>query len=127
MNAHLLAELLGTVVDSPPDQRNLEGDSQESEDITISLTVIDPHEFCRVDDGRPASLPHTWDVTSDSVAARVAEVAGAELVLLKSADLPVGMSWEAAAAHGLVDPMFGSIVGRAGLRVRWVNLRRRPT
>jgi hypothetical protein len=63
-------------------------------------------------------------VTSDSIAARVAEVVGADLVLLKSVDLPAGLSWEVAAAGGLVDATFGSIVARAGLQLRWVNLRR---
>jgi aspartokinase-like uncharacterized kinase len=38
------------------------------------LTILDCHDFARADDGRPGSLPHSWRVTSDSVAARAAVV-----------------------------------------------------
>jgi hypothetical protein len=87
------------------------------------MGVLDPHAFCLTDEGRPGSLPHTWAATSDAIAARVAEVAGADLVLLKSTDLPTAMSWSEAAAAGLVDQTFDTVVRRAGLRVTWINLR----
>ena len=83
---------------------------------------LDAHAFCQADEGRSGALPHVWDVTSDAVAARAAEVAGANLVLLKSADLPDGPDWEGAAGAGLVDPVFPSVVARSRLRVEWVNL-----
>jgi aspartokinase-like uncharacterized kinase len=68
------------------------------------------------------NLPHSWDVTSDSTAARLAELLGAELVLLKSADPPPGdaAAW---AAAGYVDRYFPTIVNRARLSVRAINLR----
>ena len=68
-------------------------------------------------------LPHSWDVTSDSIAARLAVLAGAdELVLLKSG-LPAGsLTLAQAAETGYVDRYFP--VAAAGVpRVRCVNLR----
>ena len=43
-------------------------------------TVFLPHEFCKKHD----VLPHSWDVTSDSIAAWIAGEAGANLLLVKS-------------------------------------------
>jgi aspartokinase-like uncharacterized kinase len=88
------------------------------------LPVLDAEAFCRTDEGRPGCLAHAWSVTSDSVAARVARVAGAgELVLLKSTDLPAGLGWRQAGQLGLVDPTFAEVVGD-GLEVECLNLRR---
>ena len=97
--------------------------SQVVEDPRLcpALGVLDPHAFALADEGRAGCLPHVWEATSDSVAARVAEAAGADLVLLKSVD--VAGDWERAAREGLVDPVFPGIVARAALRVRAVNLR----
>jgi aspartokinase-like uncharacterized kinase len=88
--------------------------------------VLDALAFARADEGRPGCLPHSWEVTSDAIAARVAVVAGAgELVLLKSVDVPEGIDWEEAGRRGLVDPAFAGVVRQAGpgLCVRAVNLR----
>ncbi len=69
--------------------------------------VLDAHAFFARDDGRDGSLPHTWAVTSDSIAARVAAVAGASrLVLLKSVSLPPNTPWAEAAERGWVDAHF---------------------
>ena len=109
MNAWFLHGLLST--------------SQVVEDPRLcpALGVLDPHAFAVADEGRAGCLPHVWEATSDSVAARVAEFAGADLVLLKSVD--VTGDWERAAREGFVDPVFPGIVARAALRVRAVNLR----
>lgn len=110
VNAHFLSQLLAIPVVSsvvsplPP------------------LSVLDAHAFCVTDDGQSGSLPHRWDVTSDSVAARVAFVCSAALVLLKSTDLEMGMSWMKATEHNLVDRSFATQV--ASVRVSWVNLRK---
>jgi aspartokinase-like uncharacterized kinase len=90
-----------------------------------TVPVLDMHAFAVADEGRPGCLPHGWAVTSDSLAARVAHVAGAgELVLLKSATMPEDMDWEGASRGGFVDGYFATAA--RGLRVRWVNLRRWP-
>jgi aspartokinase-like uncharacterized kinase len=109
MNAWFLRELLPTsvVVDLPL--------------ACPSLGILDLYAFAQADEGRECQIPHHWEATSDSVAARVAEVAGADLVLLKSID--VEGDWASAARGEHVDPIFPGIVARASLRVRAVNLR----
>ena len=50
------------------------------------IPVLAPHAWMRQVD----ALPHSWDVTSDSIAAFIAEALGAvELILLKRVDGPV--------------------------------------
>lgn len=82
--------------------------------------VLDPAPFLRTAEPLliSAPLPHTWGVTSDSIAARIAEhLAACELVLLKSC-LP------AKGVAGYVDEYFP--IAAANLaRVRCVNLRGR--
>jgi aspartokinase-like uncharacterized kinase len=90
------------------------------------LLILDALDFAVADEQRPDHLPHAWDVTSDSVAARVAVVSGARtLVLLKSVTIPPGMSWAEASQLGFVDVMFPRLIERAGpgLRVEAVNFR----
>jgi aspartokinase-like uncharacterized kinase len=71
----------------------------------------------------PPHLPASWSVTSDAIAARLAvHLGAAELVLLKSTPLPPGIDRRAAAALGLVDPLFPD-VSRYLPRVVYVNLR----
>jgi aspartokinase-like uncharacterized kinase len=88
-----------------------------------ALPILDPYAFCQWDELRPGSLPHTWAVTSDSIAARVAVVAGAaELVLLKSSPPPAGdvAAW---AAAGYVDEYLPRVLAGTGVRLRAVDLR----
>jgi aspartokinase-like uncharacterized kinase len=87
------------------------------------MAVLDPHAFSLSDEGRPGALEHAWTATSDAIAARVAEIAGADLVMFKSTDLSADLSWPGAAAAGLVDETFATVVSRAGIRVSWINLR----
>jgi aspartokinase-like uncharacterized kinase len=68
-------------------------------------------------------LPHSWDVTSDTLAAWVAgRLKARSLILLKSASLPLGTSRDLAARLGLVDPFF-PLISSAVERVEYVNLR----
>ena len=67
-------------------------------------------------------LPHGWQVTSDSIAARLAEVTDAEeLVLLKSTG-PSASTPQQAANVGTVDAYFPQAAAPLR-RVHWVNLR----
>jgi aspartokinase-like uncharacterized kinase len=85
------------------------------------LSILDPFDFARADD----ALPHSWDATSDSVAARVAFVERADrLILLKSIDVPPETPWDVAAERGWVDRHFPSIVAASGLTVEVLNFRR---
>lgn len=113
VNAHLLSAITRAPVVAHPDPE------------AAGSLVLDPCLFCQYDAGRPGAVPHCWQATSDTIAARVAEVARADLVLLKSTDLAEGTSWTDAAVGGLVDPLFPASAARLGRRVRWVNLRRR--
>ncbi len=87
------------------------------------IPILSPRRFLEADDDRPDPLPHTWDATTDSIAARVADHLGAvELVLLKSAPLPPGTDRASAARLGLVDPLFSFVARRLGC-VTYRNLR----
>jgi aspartokinase-like uncharacterized kinase len=92
---------------------------------TSPFRVLDCFTFAREDDSRPGALPHTWSVTTDSIAARAALVFGAErLVLLKSVDVPPGTSWEVAAANGWVDAHFPQLAAALACPIEVVNFRR---
>ena len=89
------------------------------------VTVLDCYQFVVEDEARPGALPHSWDVTSDSIAARAAAVYEAErLVLLKSVDVPAGTPWEIAAERGWVDRYFPMVVAGAALPIEVLNFRR---
>jgi aspartokinase-like uncharacterized kinase len=119
LNASFLAGLLGSAA--------VVADTTECPAVWNAgrLPVLDPHEFAQADEARPGRLPHTWAVTSDALAARVAAFTGARrLVLLKSVAIPVGMTWEEAARRGHVDEAFPGVLGAApGLEALAVNLR----
>ena len=93
--------------------------AQELPSLAPGICVFDPSPFLR--NLEPLqfseSLPHTWAVTSDSIAARIAEsLVASELVLLKSC-LP-------AAGAGYVDDYFPVAAARLP-HIRCVNLRSR--
>jgi 5-(aminomethyl)-3-furanmethanol phosphate kinase len=93
--------------------------------LVPGVRVLDCLAFAREDEARSGALPHSWDVTSDSIAARASEVLGAErLVLLKSVDVPDATSWDECVRHGWVDAHFPRVVERAAFAVEVVNFRR---
>ena len=78
-----------------------------------------------IDRSGPDPLPASWDVTSDTIAARLAVHLGADrLILLKSAPLPPAATRLDAARLGLVDPML-PVVAQSLPRVEYLNLRER--
>jgi aspartokinase-like uncharacterized kinase len=86
--------------------------------------MLDPLTFMRIDDPvrSPEPLPASWDVTSDSIAARLAQLISAdELVLLKST-LPTGSTCAAWSTEEFVDRFFPQAAASLR-RVRVVNLR----
>jgi 5-(aminomethyl)-3-furanmethanol phosphate kinase len=89
-----------------------------------SIPVLAPRRFMTEIDRQGADpLPESWDVTSDTIAARLAAHLRAHcLVLLKSAPLPPGATRRDAARLGLVDPIFPR-AAEALSRVEYLNLR----
>ena len=73
--------------------------------------VLAPRRMLAEIDARgPDPLPASWDVTSDSIAARVAVlVQASRLILLKSQGVPRATTCDEAVRLGLVDPMFPAI------------------
>ncbi|MGE0023704.1 MAG: uridylate kinase [Hyphomicrobium sp.] len=71
-----------------------------------------PSRLCKTD----RRIPRDWSITSDGLAARLAERLGhVELALLKSCPVKRAASARTLAREGIVDPVFPVIVARAGL------------
>ena len=90
-----------------------------------SVLVLDALPFFQADEANAEHLPHSWQVTSDSLAVRAAVLAKAcELILLKSVDCD-GTDWAAAARAGIVDGYFTAALHQAPreMQIRLVNLR----
>jgi aspartokinase-like uncharacterized kinase len=88
------------------------------------VPVLAPRlELARMDRTAETRLPETWDVTSDTIAARLAARAGSDtLVLLKSVNPPPEATRADASTLGLVDPHFAA-AARPLPRVLCANLR----
>jgi 5-(aminomethyl)-3-furanmethanol phosphate kinase len=92
-----------------------------------ALPILAPRRFMtEIDRHGPDPLPEGWDVTSDSIAARVASNLGAKcLILLKSAALPPETTRLEAARLELVDPVFPRVSPEIA-RVEYLDLRGSP-
>lgn len=130
VTAALVAELLPDAVLVDRFDKLVELRVDDGSIPDAQLTVFDSWQFLReVEPSVPGlRLPHHWQATSDSIAARLAAVIAhsgrqlCELVLLKSTLPPRGASLADAAAAGVVDGCFTQQA--AGLpRVRLVTLR----
>jgi aspartokinase-like uncharacterized kinase len=121
ISARLLAAVL---CKAPLVSRLADLQAQIGRGLPVNL-IFDPYEFLH--DWEPnlpgLPLPHDWSVTSDSIAARLAQVLNAaELVLLKSSD-PPSASLAQLSAAGYVDSHLPTIA-LPGIQPRLVNLRR---
>lgn len=68
------------------------------------------------------TIPADWSVTSDALAARLAERLRFEAVLLiKSRSVPLGPTAAELASDGIVDAVFGDVVERSGLSFRIIG------
>jgi aspartokinase-like uncharacterized kinase len=84
------------------------------------IAVIDPESFARDDAQQADALPRTWDVTSDSLALRLAQRWQANrLILLKSTEVGTENRLE-----GIVDPCFECLLRDQPVGVEIVNLRK---
>ncbi len=123
-NAYWLQEMLsGAIVSAVIEQDYLEDSNQEDRSRWV---LLDAFRFAQGDEGRPGALPHIWDATSDSVAARVAVVVRATgLILLKSVTIPEEMEWNRVSEKGFVDPVFPNILQQVTwpMSVQAVNFR----
>lgn len=71
-----------------------------------------PAKLCAGD----SSIPRDWQITSDGLAARLAErLGGAHVVLVKSCTVEPSATAQALGRAGVVDAAFAGIVARAGL------------
>ena len=79
------------------------------------IPVWSPLRLC----ARDRRIPQDWSITSDGLAARLAERLGAPTVLLvKSCAVPGDAPLAALVDSGIVDPCFAEIVDRAALAWR---------
>lgn len=120
VNAHFLASLLpfAVVCDDAGQLDRIWENNQRP--------ILDLHQFARRDEQPSGHLPHSWAVTSDAFAARVAvALRASSLVLLKSTTIPSGLDWIEAGRLGFVDAYFAEVLrdAPAELPVRAVNLR----
>jgi hypothetical protein len=114
---HLAIELMGTTARLVADAIAV---PLVMEHARVSAAVLDAARWLAHDD-RLARVPVGWDVTSDSIAAHVAAVTGADLLLAKRVPPPESAGvdrLEALAQRGWVDGGFP--LAAAGLtRIAW--------
>ncbi|MEZ6139026.1 MAG: hypothetical protein R3B84_00510 [Zavarzinella sp.] len=113
LNAHLLEELLQLPV------------VQEIQTIA-QHAILDPWDFLNCHSQEPDSLPSSWEVTSDSIAAWMALKMKADLVLVKSIPLPDNSSVDFLVRKGMIDRYFSKLIQGRQLRKFWLNLRQPP-
>jgi len=121
----LSADILAALLPEASLWRARDVTREEIARAAVPLVVMDPGPLM-LQASMKAQLPSTWDVTSDSIAACIADLIEAqELVLFKSIDLPPNKTRSQASELGLVDAFFPEATAQRHT-VRWVNLRRTP-
>jgi 5-(aminomethyl)-3-furanmethanol phosphate kinase len=72
-----------------------------------------------------AGIPASWDISSDSLAAWLAQqVPAAELVLVKCADVPINQSYAELAAQGIVDSAFPEFAKGLSCPINIINIKK---
>ena len=91
---------------------------------SAQLPLVCAHGFLRAEEARTNSpLPHTWDVTSDSIAAWITlHWPADQLILLKSVSQPVDDDPQGTGIASPVDPYFQQLVPQLP-NIGWVNIR----
>ncbi len=86
--------------------------------------IIDPLAFAQADARSAAPLPHSWNVTSDSLALRLAQQWGANRLILLKSTTP-SMGWLEDEANEVVDRQFRKLwlEGARPMEVTIENLR----
>ena len=121
VTARMLADLLADHAPLVSDLESLAAPTQSAHWFTLDVRRFMRQLEPQLEGER---LPHTWDATSDSIAARVALALDAdELVLLKSCDPPADNSYARLAASGFIDQCFSKVAGDFRGAIRLVNLR----
>jgi aspartokinase-like uncharacterized kinase len=105
-----------------PEATRVRGLDQLQLSAASGLQILEVERFLREDQASADALPCGWEVTSDSIAARIAtHLKARELVLLKSTLPARAASRDGLAQCGLVDSYFAR--ASCELMVRFVNLR----
>jgi aspartokinase-like uncharacterized kinase len=89
------------------------------EALNRQKTVIWSPDIIELDS---AGIPSSWDITSDSLAAWLAnELSATELILIKSATIDANLSLHQLAEQHIVDKAFCNFVAQAAFKIRIVN------
>ena len=92
--------------------------------VGCRIAIVNADAFLCLDEANPDHLPHTWAVTSDAIAARVAHIAGADrLVLFKSTSIEPDTDWNDSAERGIVDPTFPHAIAHRTMTVEVLDFR----
>ena len=92
--------------------------------VVSRVQLLNSEVFLQRYETQFGAVPHTWELTTDSIAAYAAVASNCPLVLLKSVDMSPETSWQAAADAGWVDPHFPSVVAKYSLDAKSLNFRR---
>ncbi|WP_162656407.1 amino acid kinase family protein [Tuwongella immobilis] len=102
----ITAEFLATLLPGVP----ILGPNSTTTDAASSrppIAIVDVAAWLHADEAHPDHLPHSWAVTSDAIAVRLARLLAVDhLLLAKSCPVSEANSWETHAEQGIVDPTF---------------------
>jgi aspartokinase-like uncharacterized kinase len=113
LGMHQMAEIYFTMQERLAPADSLEGFARVAAAGLVPVWL--PLQMCQHD----GDIPQDWTITSDGLAARLAErLSGAPLVLLKSLPVDGAATAEDLARDGIIDKAFPAIAKRSGIRWR---------